>query len=142
MADYYGFTRTNYFSVTDEKAFRKVIEDSYCSSGDIEIFENNESGSIKFGFGCYGEICGVREVLEDDCDEGDYDAFVSALQSVLAEGDAIIIREVGYEKLRYLIGRSHVITKSDSRYVHLQDRALAESQIMLNNPEYQTKMDY
>jgi len=140
MANYYGFTRTNYFSVTDDEKFRQIIADSYCSSGNIEIFKYNTERSIKYGFGCYGEICGIRALQDDD--ENDYDAFVSSLQSVLADSEAIIITEVGYENLRYLIGQSHVITKSNSIFVDLRDRALAEARVMLNDPKYITKMDY
>jgi len=141
MANYMGFTRTNYFSVTDVEKFRQIIADSYCSEGEIEVFEDTVNGCVKFGFGCYGAICGIRELLDDD-DEGDYDAFVDALQSVLADGDAIIITEVGYENLRYLIGHSHIITRSNTFSINLRDRAIAEARILLNNPKYDTKMEY
>ena len=153
MANYMGFTRTNYFSVTDEEKFRQIIENSYCSEGGIEVFEDDVEGEgdIKFGFGCFGSIFGFRELAEDcgfdvACDESDdeynYDAFIEALQSVLAQGEAIIITEVGYEKLRYLIGQSHVITKTQGLFVNLRDGALEQARKMLADPGYKTKMDY
>ena len=143
MANYKGFTRTNYFSVNDAEKFRQIIADSYCSEGDIEVFEDDTCESIKFCFGCYGMISGIRTLPDgSDDDVSEYDAFVDALQSVLADGDAIIITEVGYEKLRYLIGHSYIITKSDVQFVSLRDKAIEEARNMLNNPEYDTKMEY
>jgi len=142
MAKYVGFTRTNYFSVTDVYMFRQVIDNSYCSSGDIDIFEESVNGSVKYAFGCYGSICGTRELLDDNDDEGDYDVFITELQSIIPDGEAIIITEVGYENLRCLTGHSHVITKSNDAFVNLGNKALEEARVLLNNPDYDTKMEY
>ena len=142
MANYVGFTRSNYFSVTDEEKFRQLIADSYCDGDNIEIFERNIKGSVKFAFGCYGSIYGVRTLPDDDSDADNYDVFVEALQSILAGGDAIIINEVGCEDLRYIIGHSSIITKSDAQFISLWERAVAKARIMLGNPGYSTKMDF
>ena len=112
MADYYGKTRTNYFSVTDDEKFKQII--SSCKAPDeIEVFEEKqEDGSIKYGFLCDGSIYGLPDRDGDsteDCDDNEdvdynYDTFCEALQQILPDGEAIIITEVGYEKMRYLVG--------------------------------------
>ena len=140
MANYYAFIRSNYFSVTDETRFREIIASCLGSDEAIRIFESSD-GSGKFGFGCYGSISGVPDD-EDDPDDYDVDAFYEALQEVLVEGDAIIITEIGYEKLRYLIGVCTIITKREIQFVNLSDRAVALACEMLGNADFQTQMDY
>ena len=71
MANYIGYTRTNYFSVTDEEKFRQIIANAYSSADKIEVFEDKTDGNVKYAFGCYGVICGTRELSDDDDDEGD-----------------------------------------------------------------------
>ena len=110
MATYNGFTRTNYFSVTDEDMLRDIV-DRIVWDNDDGFFEDRGG---KFAFGSYGSVCGLRnaesendsdsdEAYDDDCDdEYEADAVYEALQSIVAPDDAIIITEIGYEKLRYL----------------------------------------
>ena len=110
MANYYGFTRTNYFAVKDEEKFRQVVASCQASEENPKVWEEAVDGQTLFAFGCYGSLSGLPCGDEEDyeCDLG---AFHSALQQVVADGHAIIITEVGYEKLRYLvgeIGRAHV----------------------------------
>ena len=140
MANYSANTRSNYFSVTDEAAFRRIIASCIGSDDSITVFEQSD-GSGKFGFGCYGQILGVL-INEDDPDSPDYDAFCYDLQGVLAEDDAIIITEVGNEKLRYLTGYCTVITKNEIRGVDVCDTAMALARDMLDNPAFTTQMDY
>lgn len=142
MANYIGFTRTNYFAVNDQDAFRKAIADCRTSEGGLQIFETTVNGQKLFGFGCYGTISGIPPADgKDDCEE-DMDAFYDALQSVLADGHAIMITEIGYEKLRYLIGECIIITSSDISSVFLRDTALQKAREMLNDPKYAPKMEY
>ena len=140
MANYYAFIRSNYFSVADETKFQEIIASCLGSDKAIQIFESGDS-SGKFGFGCYGSISGIPA---EDCDpeDCDIDAFYDALQEVLAEGDAIIITEIDYEKLRYLIGVCTIITKREIRSVNLEEKAVALAREMLGNEDFQTQMRY
>jgi len=104
MADYYGKTRTNYFSVTDEEKFKQIMG-SCRGADDIEIIDNQQQdGSLKYGFYCEGSIYGLPERDEDagntdeEYDDVDYnyDAFCEALQQILPDDDAVLITEVGY----------------------------------------------
>ena len=151
MADYYGKTRTNYFSVTDVEKFKKII--ASCRAQDtIEVFdEKQEDGSIKYGFYCDGSIHGLPDTDEpcenedeyddEDCDYN-YDAFCKALQEILPDDDAIFITEIGYEKMRYLVGECTTITQNDFKVITLKNEARDLARKMLNNPDYTTKMEY
>lgn len=149
MATYNDFTRTNYFSVTDEDMLRDIVDRIVWDSGD-GFFEDR---SGKFAFGSYGSVCGLRGVeSEDNCDsEEDYDdcdddfeadAVYEALQSIVAPDDAIIITEIGYEKLRYLVGYAVVITSKAIETVELRTDAVNAARRLLNNPKFNPTMEY
>jgi hypothetical protein len=150
MANYYAKTRTNYFSVTDVEKFKGII--AQCGGADeIVIFdERQEDSSMKYGFFCDGSISGLPDKADDysadneednDCDYS-FDALCKALQSVLPENEAILITEVGYEKMRYLVGICTVITPKDYRCVDIKSESLKLAITMLNNPDFKTKMEY
>jgi len=139
MANYYAFIRTNYFSVTDESKFLEII-DSCLSEDKLKVFTSGDKPKL-FGFGCYGSIYGIP-INGDDLEEVDIDAFYEALQNILADDDVIIITEIGYEKLRYLLAHCTIITKMEIRFVDLRDQAMNMACEMLDNPDFTTKMDY
>lgn len=136
MANYNGFTRTNYFKVKDVERFKAII-DCCITSGDIDIWEENINNETLYGFGCFGSIYG----LEIDDDEN-YNAFIDELQKVVADDDAIIITEVGYEKLRYLSADSCIITSKEVKSLDLNDISKREARAMLKNKEFNTQMSY
>lgn len=74
----------------------------------------------------------------DEC-EGCPDLF-QELQKIVAENDAIIITEVGNEKLRYLLGVSVVITRRGIRVLRLDDIAWQTAKEMLDNHDFYTQM--
>jgi hypothetical protein len=142
MAQYTAWTRTNYFAVTDEDKFREIMAACVSSEEDeLTIIESKESPN-KVGFLCGGTILGIRD--GEDSDDGEYDdtAFHAAIQSVLADGDAIIITEVGHELMRYLYGHVTVITKHDIKAVNLYSKGIELARTMLNNPEFTTQAEY
>ena len=144
MVNYMGFTRTNYFSVTDAEKLRDIV--------DRIIWDNSgsflEEGYGGYVFGCYGSINGLRNPKQEDCDSEDYDDdynaddVYEALQEIVAPGDAIIITEVGYEKLRYLVGDTVVITRDAIEYINLRSAAMEAACKLLNNPQFDTQMEY
>lgn len=146
MATYNGFTRTNYFSVTDEDMLRDIV-DRIVWDNDDGFFEDRGG---KFAFGSYGSICGLRKAEsendsdsdEDYDDEFEADAVYEALQSIMAPDDAIIITEIGYEKLRYLVGYAVVITSKAIETVELRTDAVNTARKLLNNPTFNPAMEY
>lgn len=142
MANYCATIRTNYFSIKNENAFRELMQ-SVSAEDEVHIFEQPQSdGSKKFGFGCYGNIYGITAGSDEDDSEDDMDCFLDALQNLVCEDDAIIMTEVGNEKLRYVIGCCTVITSKEIRGVNIPDKALHLAQESLGNKHYRTQMDY
>jgi len=154
MADYYAKVRTNYFSVTDEDKFHRLMEMCASNGGRVEVFSEKSAGDepTKFGFYCDGSILGLLAPHDDEepedlnyeaCDdEHDMDLFYKFLQKLVTKDDAVIITEVGSEKMCYLFGVCVIITQSEIRVLDLQGMAMTEARVMLNNPDYTTQMDY
>lgn len=144
MANYIGFTRSNYFRVTDPEAFKKIINCVITDEDSLELWEHTENGMTYYGFGAYSSICGLRHEAEDadNDDEFEVEAVYDALSKVVAPDDAIIITEIGYEKLRYLMAYAVVITRTEVEFVELRSAALETAQRMLRSPEYDPCMDY
>ena len=141
MANYYGMTRTNYFAVTDADRFKEIVSKLH-GEGEIGYYEH-EYDKGKFMFYC---DCNLDGYIEDEDDEDSwdkaYDSMVKQLQTILPEGEAIILTEVGNEKMRYLTAHSLIITANSTASVDLGEMALAEAARVLGNPDYTTQMDY
>ena len=133
MANYDATIRTNYFSVKDPTALKELI-DSVEAEDTVSLFTHElPDGSMQYGFGCYGSLFGIQDSL---------DAFYEALQQLVCENDAILIFEVGYEKLRYVVGCCTVITSTEIQYVDIHQQALDLAAKLLNTPGYNTRTEY
>lgn len=157
MANYYGYTRTNYFSVTDPEKLKDIVDRIRWSEGDSPFF-SEENG--KYCFGAYDTIMGLSMKKDeaqdanaaynlydededyDDDKERNADMVYDALQEIVAPDDAIIITEVGHEKLRYLKGHALVITKDEIAYINLHDAAIDKARALLSNDQYTTQNEY
>lgn len=148
MANYYGATRTNYCNVTDLEAFKRLLNDCMTTDGLGLTFISNED---KVGFYVESSLIGIPLAPEtdnqgddsdEDCQGASLDLFHEKLQTLVAPGDAIIITEVGREKMRYLVGDVTVITRNEIRYMNLRDSAIAMAQDMLGNPSFKTVNEY
>ena len=143
MADYNAKYLTNYFSVTDEAKFKNLMKSCHAQD-EIEIYEKEQpDGAVKYSFGCLGIIDGISEDNEDN-DEGDEDIglFYSSLQTIIPPGEAVIITEIGNEKLNYLIACCTVITCAGIKNIDARDEAVKLAAVMLNKPDFITQMDY
>ena len=134
MANYCATTRTNYFHVKDPDKFRALTENAV----GIEFWEEtDDAGQPIFAFGAYGRIAGT-----DPYDEDAYDKFITALQENVADDDAIIIIEVGSEKLCYLVGLALVVTSKGCESIDLNGEAIDLACKMLSNEKYDTTLNY
>ena len=134
MANYCSTTRTNYFHVKDPDKFRALMEDVV----GVELWdETDDAGQPVFAFGSYGRIEGT-----DPYDDDAYDKFITALQEHVADDDAVIIIEVGNEKLRYLVGLALVVTSKGCDNVDLNGEAIELARKMLSNKKYDTILSY
>ena len=97
MANWYGTSRSNYFNVKDEGAFREWAE-----RRNLEIF-TNLVGQLAVAPSSVSEDGSWPSYDDDDDCEIDFQA---ELIEHLAEGQVAIIMTIGAEKLRYLTGYS------------------------------------
>lgn len=146
MANYCCVYRTNYFKVKDNGKFKEFMTHVYAE--DLEVFnKKDENGNELYGFGGYGGISGYfnNENEYEDSDEAwdnAYDNFIDGLAKQVAEDDAILLFEVGNEKLRYVVGSVVVITSKAYAYRDITDVGVEIAKQMLNNPNYNTQCTY
>lgn len=142
MADCITKTRSNYFHVKDEDAFRAFMERVY-GSDKVKV-EQNAAGA--FAFFCNGEISGLKNAAcdeDDDAAESAYDEFTEGLRTHVADNDAIIITTIGYEKLCYLYGTVEIITAKDGWvYTDLANTAIGIARDRLGDPMWTTQNAY
>ena len=147
MANYNCAIRTNYFRVRNEAEFEEMMSHVYGSEDNIDLWkETDKNGNTVYGFGCYGGISGYcenydPEDLDEDWDQA-YDMFIDKLQECVAEDDAVIIMESGWEKMRYVCGYTTVITSKVIRCIDMVKTAVNSARDMLENPEWTTKTSY
>lgn len=112
MANYNSYQRTSYFSVTDEDKLREIAE-----RFGAEVVTNDQQFALldKGENDIYTTYC-------EDCD--DMIDIEEELQSILPDDEAAILFEVGYEKMRYLIGHATVVTNKDINGLSLENGAI------------------
>lgn len=144
MANYICKIRTNYFRVKDPDAFRNFMGMVYGAEGNVELWESRDgNGVVQFGFGADSGIAGLRSGEEnDDLDESSYDAFIEGLQLHVEDDDAVIILEIGSERLRYVVGSATIITKQHCEYLSISDIAKERAAQLLENPQWETVCEY
>lgn len=129
MADYYAFSRTNYFRVTDVEKLKEIVE-----KVGAELFEGENN---TFAFGEYEDI---TSYYDEDLDE-EIEIF-NELQPILPDGEALIFKEVGYEKLRYVSGYVIVVTNKEVKSTNLDEIALKLAAEVLGVEKFETQMSY
>ena len=146
MATYCCAYRTNYFKVKDNEKFKEFMTHVYAE--DLEVFhKKDENGNELYGFGGYGGISGYfnnKNEYEDSDEAWDnaYDNFIDGLAKQVTEDDAVLLFEVGNEKLRYVVGSVAVITSKAYEDRDITDVGVEMAKQILNNPNYDTQCAY
>lgn len=136
MADYLATSRTNYFRAENAELLRGIIHAAAFDVEGLRLWEDTgEDGIIRYAFGCYNSIAGAM-------DEDAFTEFVTKLQACLPDDDAIVITEIGNEKLRYLEALATVITKTACDTVDLTETGYERASEMLGYPNWSTKENY
>lgn len=133
MANYYAYTRTNYFKVKDEQKFKELMEDLTTDEVDLDLWDKTKNGETFYAFG--GSGC-----LAYNC--GEVDEFYEKLQELIPEGEAVLVTEVGHEKLCYLEGYCTIITSDSIECVSLQEAALQKTRELLRDNKYEVDFNY
>jgi hypothetical protein len=132
MANYEATTRSNYFRVKNRTAFKK-----WCSKRGLEFWTKDDKKPGPFA------ISGNDGYWpSSDPETGDEIDIMTELAHHLDPRDIAIFFEVGYEKLRYLVGCATAV-HPDGRSVSVNlndiyERAKAEfgSQMSISEAEY------
>jgi len=96
MADWYGSARTNYVRVTDEAKFREMAK-----FWNLRVIESEGK------FGLYPDDGGFGDwpsFMTDDADVEHQFTFDDVVMPLVVEGEVLVIKVCGAEKLRYLTG--------------------------------------
>lgn len=146
MANYVSRMRTSYFDVNDASQFKEAIE-PFVKANHLEIIENDGK------FGLMGEeftsLPSPHNLLDENGDQVDQDDemvnVLELLQTFLPEDEVVLATLVGYEKMRYLVASSFIVTRSKLLEVHsdlavkelaVQEGILTEEQAMALRAEY------
>ena len=106
MANWCGASRSNYFRVKDEAAFRE-----WAMSLNIGIFQNNQDAAM---FAVHpGEYRGDGSWPSYDYDECEEIHFVNQLSAHLAAGEIAVLMTAGAENLRNVTGDAVAVNPQD-----------------------------
>lgn len=122
MGNYSGVLRTNYFRVFDEDQFEDLMDKVEVDDArGLEVTSVlDKDGERLYRFGGYGAIIGIPDASGNFGDDA-YDNFLQALQNYVAVDDAIIIMEIGHEKLNDVYASATIVTCDDTDFIDLQD---------------------
>lgn len=145
MANYTCAQRTNYFKVTDEQKYSELMSKVRGNEDSIHLL-NHETGdgTILHAFACDSSMSYYPD-NEDGTEAEDpveWEEFCEELSKLLPEGEAVILLEVGKEKLRYLSGYAEIITKNGTEFVDLTMAAFEKARKLLGNDSWSTRIEY
>lgn len=110
MADYIGRYRSNYFAVKDREAFEQ-----FCKRFQMELITNDrDKNLVGFLDSSFNGSIPVSLYNEEEDDFEDID-FLAELSTHLAPEHVAIVMEVGYEKMRYLVGLAFAVNSAGQR---------------------------
>jgi hypothetical protein len=137
MANYVAYARTNYFTVKDINALKRDLSDYGIEAQSWEEAQRNadfilddsaSNGSIAlFSYGSWPMIdedsVAYRLGIPDDEDPHvSHDSVMSLVADHLTKESVAVFIEVGFEKMRYLVGTAVAInSKGETRVIDLDD---------------------
>lgn len=115
MKDAIVQTRSNFFAVNDEEEFLFLLGTIVFDGEEPNLEFKEIDGVTKYRISGIGNQIGVVSddwPDGDDCeDEPDFDLFLSTLQRLLADGEAVILVDYVDDSYSYMVGNAIVITK-------------------------------
>ena len=142
MSNYYAYSRTNYFRVTDEEKYAELFSHLIGSEDSVEDFTEEKDGVKIHGFGCSSSIDFVVSAPDAEDPEYDFDFFLKELQKIIPKDEAFIFTEIGHEKLCYLTGYSIIVTKGKIEMIDLRSDSISKAREMLENDKFDTQLEY
>lgn len=125
MANYTGKARTSYFQVKDAIAFRKKVEEHLGET--VRLVEEDRGDEDTPYFAILGSdhdgLINLLAEYEGEEEECAYDDIIDLLQDHVHPDWAIIMHEIGSEKMRYLFGCATFITSDEVVHRSFEDAA-------------------
>ena len=131
MANYYSWTKTNWFRINDEFRFKHILfnlrvfgEGLYDDHKLIHSSHPDKDGYFYHKLMCYGDLCGPYNK-----ELGDYEDIEKVLYKPLQDllptkEDVFVLKYIGAEKLRYVDAGYTIVTKENIVYNHI-DRLIS-----------------
>jgi hypothetical protein len=111
MADYVAHARSNYFAVTDPKAFEAL-----CRRWDLRVITKDLTpNETLYGFLCMDGSLPGTSYLDDETDEEIEADFYAELAALLVDGDVAVLCEAGYEGHRYVTGYALALNRQNEQ---------------------------
>lgn len=98
MANYEAKFRTNKFRVKDNFAFEKFVDELIRTDADIELDREGDQYTL------YGYTSIPSELYNDEKETYESIDFYGRMRKYLADGEILIVQEVGSEKYCYFTG--------------------------------------
>jgi hypothetical protein len=98
MANYEARFRTNNFRVKNKEQFEKFIDTLIGTDSEIQLDTNKDQYTL------YGYTSIPSEIYDAHKDTYTGIDFYAEMRKYLADGEVMIIQEIGNEKLRYFTG--------------------------------------
>lgn len=127
--------RSNYFKVTNRKAFEELMN-TVKSDDEIQIWEHPDDPN-QIAFGSYSDINGLKDENGNLIDDS-YDKVLAKMQKLLPKDEACIIFAVGHCKLRNVYADAIIITSNKIDSIMLDNLAIQCARKLLNNDSFTT----
>lgn len=131
MADSNVITRSNYFHVTNEEEFRKIIAEANKETvGGVDVHihcEDKTKPCPRYMIGSFSSI--EYPVVDKETNKVDYSLyeFVRRIAALLPDEEAFILVITGNEKLNYVDADAYVATNKSYAHIDLWDKAVKEA---------------
>ena len=127
--------KTNFFHVKDESTFRIFMSNVVTGNDDLNIETSRSDGALRFSFSARSLIIGVDYGDDSVSDSGDhaFDDFLTGLQELVDEDDAIIMMEYCISDSGDIGSTATVITAYDTDYLDLREIATEVAEDMIES---------
>lgn len=136
-------TKTNFFRVKDEAAFRDFMDRVLVYNGKITVYDQmDHKGRNQFAFCTKGELAGFTHTTTDGKVKSvyDVDALCDELMTHVCDYDAMIIFQFGNDDNGSFAGCAKILTSTGISSLDLRGMAIEKAAEMLELPEWTTTL--
>ncbi len=121
MANYYTYSKTNYFRVTDSEELKRIVK----TLPDAEVDEVADGRFCIYSYDSLTEAYDEHGEVLECCP-------LTMIANVLPDDEAVVILEIGHEKLRYLHAGVIIVTNKGIKYLSFLESTKDAIMDMLN----------